>query len=328
MHHSKEAKEQAVARMRAANAPLLEIAREFSVSTNTLRTWLRESEARAKAQLSARRVASALTKEKATAVSQRQRLLMHALEQSPATIIVTDAEGKIVYANPKFAATTGYLAEEAIGQTPRLLKSGETSPEEYQRLWKTIKAGKEWRGVFHNRRKDGSLYWERASISPVHDAKGKTTHFMAVKEDITDFMEAEAARCRTAAGFTAVFEALPFAILLVDADGRVLIANRAAELLCGAAVPRGARFDELNLLWADAEGAALPVAAHPLMRVLAGMADGAGIQTRIGVAPPIGGMRWLKCSARPVSMPETHEVAALLVLNAACDGDDSAGQRG
>jgi hypothetical protein len=78
-----------------------------------------------------------------------------------------------------------------IGLTPRILKSGETSAEEYRRLWNTIKAGREWRGVFHNRRKDGSLYRERASISPVIDEKGRITHFMAIKEDITSFMEAE-----------------------------------------------------------------------------------------------------------------------------------------
>jgi PAS domain S-box-containing protein len=314
MRHSKEAKEQATARMRTGEVPLLEIAREFNVSTNTLRGWFRESEARAKAQVSAKRVATALTKEKTTSISQRQRLLMHALEQSPATIIVTDVEGKIVYANPKFVATTGYQAEEALGQTPRLLKSGETSSEEYQRLWKTIKAGKEWRGVFHNRRRDGSLYWERASISPVHDAKGKITHFMAVKEDITDFMEADAARRRIAAGFTAIFTALPFAIVLIDTQGRVLIANHAAEELFGTNVQRGTRFDELNLLWVDGEGATLSTRAHPLMRVLDGMGDSAGIGMRIGVVPPTGGTRWLQCSARPVSMPETHEVAALMVL--------------
>jgi PAS domain S-box-containing protein len=318
MRHSKEAKEQATARMRTGDVPLLEIAREFNVSTNTLRGWLRDSEARAKAQVSARRVATALTKEKTTSISQRQRLLMHALEQSPATIIVTDVEGKIVYANPKFVATTGYQADEALGQTPRLLKSGETSTEEYQRLWKTIKAGKEWRGVFHNRRKDGSLYWERASISPVHDAKGKITHFMAVKEDITDFMEADAARRRIAAGFTAIFTALPFAIVLIDTQGRVLIANHAAEELFATNVQRGTRFDDLNLLWVDGEGATLSVADHPLMRALAGVGDGAGIRMRIGVVPPTGGTRWLQCSARPVSMPETHEVAALMVLTDDC----------
>ncbi|MBD3805416.1 MAG: transposase, partial [Thioclava sp.] len=93
MRHSKEAKEQATAKMRAGATPLFEIAREFAVSTNTLRTWFRESEARAKAQVSAKRVAAALSQEKYTSASQRQRLLMHALEQSPATIIITDAEG-------------------------------------------------------------------------------------------------------------------------------------------------------------------------------------------------------------------------------------------
>ncbi len=325
MRHSKEAKEQATAKMRLGDMALLDIAREFDVSTNTLRAWFRESEARAKAQVRAKRVAIALTKEKTTSISQRQRLLMHALEQSPATIIVTDAEGKIVYANPKFAATTGYQANEALGQTPRLLKSGETSTEEYRRLWKTIKAGKEWRGIFHNRRKDGSLYWERASISPVHDAKGKITHFMAVKEDITDFMEADASRRRIAAGFNAVFAALPFAIVLIDAQGRVLIANHAAETLFGTNVPRGTRFDELNLLWLDQDRAALTANNHPLMRVLSGAAPAAGIQSRIGVVPPTGGTRWLQCSARPVSMPETHEVAALLVLNEDCGSGESAG---
>ena len=318
MRHSKEAKEQATAKMRAGDTPLLDIAREFDVSTNTLRAWFRESEARAKAQVSAKRVATALSQEKYTSASQRQRLLMHALEQSPATIIVTDAEGKIVYANPKFVSTTGYQANEALGQTPRLLKSGETTTEEYQRLWKTIKSGKEWRGVFHNRRKDGSLYWERASISPVHDAKGKITHFMAVKEDITDFIEADAARRRIAAGFTAVFAALPFAIVLADTQGRVLIANQAAETLFGTTVPRGTQFTALNLLWVDAEGSTLPASAHPLLRVLAGTDGTAGIETRIGVAPPTGGTRWMRCSARPVSMPETHEVAALMVLVEDC----------
>jgi PAS domain S-box-containing protein len=318
MRHSKEIKELATARMRAGDTPLLDIAREYDVSTNTLRTWLRESDARARAQDSAKRVATSLSREKYTSASQRQRLLMHALEQSPATIIVTDAEGKIIYANPKFVATTGYAANEAIGQNPRLLKSGETSQEEYRLLWKTIKAGKEWHGVFHNRRKDGSLYWERASISPVHDAKGKIANFMAVKEDITQFMEADAARRRMAAGVDAVFNALPFAIVLVDPTGSILLANRAAETLFGTRLPRGIRFNDLNLLWVNAAGTTLAAAEHPLMRVLAGEADAAGIQGRIGVAPPTGGTRWLQSSARSVSMPETHEVAALLVLTEVC----------
>lgn len=315
MRHSKEIKEQAVARMREGKTSLLDLAREFDVSTNTLRTWLKESAARARAQDSAKRVGTALSREKYSSASQRQRLLMHALEQSPATIIVTDAEGKIVYANPKFVATTGYSADEVIGQNPRLLKSGETPPADYQQLWKSITAGREWRGTFHNRRKDGSLYWERASISPVFDAAGKIANFMAVKEDISEYMEAEAARHRAAAGFHTVFAALPFAVLVVDTAGNILLANSAAAILFDMPELAGARMDSLNLRWLDAHGVALPADAHPLQQVLRDKVENAELRMRLGLVPPTGGTRWLKATIRAVRLPDTEDLAALLVLD-------------
>lgn len=308
MRHSKQIKEQAVARMREAGTPLLELAREYGISTNTLRTWLRDSDARARAQDNAKRVATSLSREKYTSASQRQRLLMHALEQSPATIIVTDAEGKILYANPKFVATTGYTLDEVAGKNPRLLKSGETRPEEYRLLWKSITAGKEWRGTFHNRRKDGSLYWERASISPVVDADGKITNFMAVKEDISEFMEADAARRKAAAGFHAVFSALPSAVLLLDNLGRILLANGAAEALLGHALPAGTRLDRLNLRWLDAYGIAL---VHPVQQLLRGEA----VNLMLGLVPPTGGTLRLKVTLRSVTLPEEEGAATLLVLD-------------
>jgi PAS domain S-box-containing protein len=317
MRHSKQTKEQAAERMRADKTPLLELAREYGVSTNTLRTWLKESDARARAQDSAKRVATALSREKYTSASQRQRLLMHALEQSPATIIVTDAEGKIVYANPKFVETTGYEVDEALGQNPRLLKSGETSPSEYRQLWKAITSGKEWRGTFHNRRKDGRLYWERASISPVFDADGKIANFMAVKEDITEFMEAEAARRKTAEGFHAVFSALPVAVLVVDAQFRILLANSAAENLFDLPLPAGTRLDKLNLRWLDAGGASLAQQAHPAHRLLTGELAAESGGMRLGLVPPKGGTRWLKATLRLLRLPEEQEHAALLMLDEA-----------
>lgn len=317
MRHSKQTKEQAAERMRDGQTPLLELAREYGVSTNTLRTWLKESDARARAQDSAKRVATALSREKYTSASQRQRLLMHALEQSPATIIVTDAEGKIVYANPKFVETTGYEVDEALGQNPRLLKSGETSPSEYRQLWKAITSGKEWRGTFHNRRKDGRLYWERASISPVFDAEGKIANFMAVKEDITEFMEAEAARRKTAEGFHAVFSALPVAVLVVDTQFRILLANSAAENLFDLPLPAGTRLDKLNLRWLDAGGASLAHQAHPVHRLLTGELAAEGGSMRLGLVPPKGGTRWLKATLRLVRLPEEQDHAALLMLDEA-----------
>lgn len=323
MRHSRQIKEEAAARMRVGDVPLFDLAREYGVSTNTLRTWLRECDARARAQASAKRVASALTKERSGAISQRQRVLIHALEQSPATVIVTDAEGKIVYANPKFVETTGYGIEEVIGCNPRILKSGETSAGEYRKLWKSITGGKEWRGVFHNRRKDGRLYWERASISPVLDADGKITNFMAVKEDITEFMEADALRRRALAHYQAVFAALPNGVLLVDEEGRLLMANPAAEALLGTPLPTGAAVEAFNIRWMDAHGSALTGRDHPIARVFQ-LADTATASpetgsVRLGVVPPTGGVRWLDCAARLILLPEPgmSAVAMLSITPAA-----------
>ena len=114
------------------------------------------------------------------------RQLSRAVEQSPASVVITDRQGCIEYVNPKFTAVTGYSFDEVRGKNPRMLKSGETPAAEYGEMWKALSEGGEWRGEFHNRRKDGSLYWEAAVISAVRDAGGNTTHFLAVKEDITE----------------------------------------------------------------------------------------------------------------------------------------------
>ncbi len=111
----------------------------------------------------------------------------HALEQSPVSILITDVEGHILYCNPKVTELTGYLPEELRGQTPRIFKSGETPKKEYRQMWKTILAGKEWRGEFHNKKKTGELYWESALISPIFHPEGKLINFLAVKEDVTEW---------------------------------------------------------------------------------------------------------------------------------------------
>ncbi len=125
-------------------------------------------------------------------VEERLRKLSLAVEQSPASVIVTDTQGTIEYVNPKFTEITGYTAEEVIGQTPRILKSGQKSQESYKVLWDTILAGHVWRGVFENKKKNGELYWEEASICPIRDPNGSVTHFVAVKQDITERKQAEA----------------------------------------------------------------------------------------------------------------------------------------
>ncbi|MCB0212223.1 MAG: ammonium transporter [Anaerolineae bacterium] len=116
---------------------------------------------------------------------QLQRL-MAAVEQSANTIVITNLEGYIEYANPSFERTTGYTLEEAKGVHTRVLKSGKTSQEEYKDLWETIISGGIWHGEFSNKKKNGEHYWESASISPIRNTKGEITHFLAVKEDITE----------------------------------------------------------------------------------------------------------------------------------------------
>ncbi|MBI2433844.1 MAG: PAS domain S-box protein [Candidatus Hydrogenedentes bacterium] len=113
------------------------------------------------------------------------RKLSLAVEQSPASIIITNAQGNIEYVNRRFVEVTGYEADEVLGQNPRILKSGETPPEEYVKLWQTISAGQTWFGELINKKKSGEHFVEWASISPLVDSHGSATHFVAVKEDLS-----------------------------------------------------------------------------------------------------------------------------------------------
>ncbi len=157
------------------------------------------------------------------------RKLSRAVEQSPVSIIITDTAGIIEYVNPKFTEVTGYASEEVIGANPRILKSGDMLPETYTRLWETIIAGKEWRGEFHNKKKNGALFWEVASISPVRNAEGAITHFVAIKEDITERKALEEERAR----LNAIIEATSDFVATATADMRALYMNAAGKKMIG-----------------------------------------------------------------------------------------------
>lgn len=125
-------------------------------------------------------------------VEENLRKLSVAVEQNPASIVITDTLGTIEYVNPHFSKLTGYSFAEAVGQNPSILKSGETTSEQYRQMWLTITSGGEWRGEFHNRKKNGELYWEQALIAPIRDENGTITHFIAIKEDVTERKQLEA----------------------------------------------------------------------------------------------------------------------------------------
>jgi PAS domain S-box-containing protein len=114
------------------------------------------------------------------------RQLSRAVEASPTSIIITDTDGSIQYANPKFTEVTGYTLEEVLGENPNILKTDQTPLETHQQMWEAISSGREWRGEFCNRKKNGETFWELASISPIEDDDGNIRFYVAVKEDITD----------------------------------------------------------------------------------------------------------------------------------------------
>ncbi len=117
---------------------------------------------------------------------QQLKLLSQSVEQNPVVIVITDRDGNIQYVNPSFTEITGYSMDEVMGVNPRILQSGYHTEEFYQQLWRTILSGKIWRGTMQNKKKNGDYYWEEAIISPILDEQEEITHFVAVKEDITE----------------------------------------------------------------------------------------------------------------------------------------------
>jgi len=164
------------------------------------------------------------------------RKLSRVVEQSPSIIVITDTRGYIEYVNPKFTQITGYATEEALGKNPRFLKSGEQGLEFYQELWNTILAGQEWRGEYVNKKKNGELYWELATIAPIRNAEGKITRFVKLAEDITERVRAEAALRASEERYRRLLE-LSFDGIGIHSDGKIEFINSTGARLLGADNP-------------------------------------------------------------------------------------------
>jgi two-component system, NtrC family, sensor kinase len=196
------------------------------------------------------------------------RLFSQAVEQSASSIVITGADGTIEFVNRKFSEVTGYAAQEAIGQKPSLLKSGKQPQELYRELWETVSAGHEWQGEFHNRRKNGTLFWESALISPILDQNGKVTHFLGIKEDISSRKDAERQLLKNQAEMVLKHEQLSNLfrqvekskreweqtmdciddmVAMVDGEGRVRRCNRAFAKFAARSYPQllSAQWSEL-----------------------------------------------------------------------------------
>ncbi|MEW6006167.1 MAG: PAS domain S-box protein [Stygiobacter sp.] len=150
-----------------------------------------------------------------------------AIEQSPASIIITNTDGIIEYVNKKFCEITGYSLEEVIGKNPRFLKSGVHDKSFYKELWDTIKSGNIWKRELCNKKKDGSLFWEGVIISPVIDESGNISNFVAIKEDITDKKKLNDKLVRSEEEFRSVWENSADAMRLIDEEGIIINVNEA-----------------------------------------------------------------------------------------------------
>ncbi|MGB5718756.1 MAG: PAS domain S-box protein, partial [Gammaproteobacteria bacterium] len=159
--------------------------------------------------------------------------LAQAVEQSPLCVVVTNVDGKIEHVNPAFTRVTGYQPDEVIGKNPRLLKSGETSPDLYADLWTTILDGKVWRSEIRNRRKNGDIFWGSISIAPVTDDAGTVTHFVAMTDDITETKEVGLALQEARERNDLILNSAGEGIFGLDVEGRVTFCNRAAVDMLG-----------------------------------------------------------------------------------------------
>ena len=163
----------------------------------------------------------------------KMRSLSSAIEQNPASIMITDTLGQIKYINPNFTELTGYTLSEVYDKKPGILKSGSTSAYEYANLWKTILAGNEWRGEFRNKKKSGEEYFEKATISPIKDDNGHITHFLAVKEDITERKREKEALLLSEARIRMHIQNTPIAAIEYDKEFHFTSWNPAAEHIFG-----------------------------------------------------------------------------------------------
>ncbi len=182
---------------------------------------------------------------------EKLRLQNRALEAAANGIAIIDRTGRITWVNPAFTRLTGYGFDEAIGANPRILKSGVHGEGFYRELWETITAGRVWHGELVNRRKDGTLYAEEMTITPVPDAAGEITHFVAVKQDVTERRRSEDALRREHESRAAILNAISSILIGADQAGTVTLWNMAAEaafgIPAGQAIGRPLR--ELPIRW-------------------------------------------------------------------------------
>lgn len=175
-------------------------------------------------------------------IEQWQRILLQMVEQSPVSIVMTDTDGRIEYVNPKLSEVSGYTFEEVRGKNPEMFASGLDESRESQEMWRIVSGGGLWSGEFRNRHKNGSIYIEKALIAPIRDSTGVITHFVAIKEDVTQSRRAEEELLKKDIDFRKFLDLLPQRVAFIDRDLNYQFVNKAyAAILPDMAGARSVR---------------------------------------------------------------------------------------
>ncbi len=160
-------------------------------------------------------------------------VLSHIIEQIPLSIMITDPDGTIQYVNSSLLNLSGYSKDEVVGENPRIFKSGELPPEYYERMWKTLSSGNNWRGVFHNKMKNGELYWDSVLISPLKNINGEVINYIGIKEDVTEKKLLESTLIDHERLIRAVVNHVKEGVILSNIDGYIKMFSKGAEEIFG-----------------------------------------------------------------------------------------------
>lgn len=226
--------------------------------------------------------------------------LSMAVEQNPATIFIADLEGRIEYVNDKFIETTGYSRAEAIGQHSKILRPYTSDDVVYKRLWAVIKSGQSWKGELQNKRRDGTLYWERAQISPIRDSQGKITSFISIKENITELRAAMTRLEESEGRFRGAMSAMVEGLAILSPDGVFVFGNPAAAEMLGLGEGDlcGLRPEDIRRERLREDGTPFPMDEFPPTVTLR---EGREVRnTIVGYRSPEGKVVWVSMNTTPL----------------------------
>lgn len=241
--------------------------------------------------------------------------LSMAVEQSPATVYITDLDGRIEYVNDKFVETTGYTRAEAIGQNTRMLRPVTKDESPYLALWETVRAGQSWQGELESRRRDGTHYWERMLIAPLRDHDGTITNFIAIKEDITALRGVMTRLQESEDRFLGAMSVMVEGLAIISPQGRFIFGNRAAKEFMGCADKelQGHTPHDLGLERVREDGSLCPMEELPSFITL-----NEGLEVRdfvIGHRLADGNIRFFKVNSSPLRMGEEQNSGVVLTLS-------------